>query len=276
METTGRSFGKIFDGLLLVFGGLPPAASLTVISLLLGVLMLFAFKWLGNPEALETSRRRMQAHLMEMRLFDREPKIVIKALRDLLWWNLRFFVASLRPALVATAPMVLLFVQMEHYYGVRPLQPGESAVVTATLQPSAEAPDTVELHASNGLRVATRPVRVPRLSQVSWRIEAEKPGDHRILLEVDGERVTKTVTVGEAPTRVSMRRVVRGDQAFWLYPIEEPFESSKVRFLEVRYPTTEVSIAGLRTHWLVWLVLISVVGAFAIRAAVNTRRPGLL
>lgn len=279
MELIGRIFGGIFDAYLAVFGALSPGASLTVMSLLLGVLMLLAFKWVGDPKELETSRHRMQAFLMEMRLFDQEPKIVFGSMGRLFWWNLRFFVASLRPAVIATIPMVLLFVQMEHYYGRRPLRDGESAVVTAKLRHFEKSSQNVQLESSPGVAVETPPVRSPKRELVSWRIRADagtnELSEATLTLVLGKAEVTKSVTTGVGRTRVSMRRVSTVPD-LTLYPVESAIEANNVLWVDVAYPSIDVAIFGLELHWLIWLVLISVIGAFGIRWGVNAWRPNTL
>jgi len=273
MHALGRIFGGLFDGLLFVFGWLGPAMSLAAISLLLGVLMLLAFKWLGDEDALTVSRKRMAAHLMEMRLFDRNPWLVFRSMGRLMAWNGRFFVASLRPAIIATAPMILLFVQMERYYGVRPLDPGEAAVVTARVD--AALADAVGLEASgDAVEVETRGVRA-RDGTVSWRVRGKAEGAAQLVLTGLDQEVAKSIHVGTHPTPISVRRG-RSTQDQLLHPAEPPIEAAGVRWIELSYPTTTISMFGLDAHWLVWLVLISVIGVFPIRALVNRVRPDTL
>ncbi len=284
MYTLGRIFSAVFDGYLAAFGWLSPAASLVLLSLLLGLLMLYAFKWVGNPSALERSQARMQAHLMEMRLFDNEPRVVLRSMGRLLWWNLRFFFASLRPAVFATLPMVLLFVQMEHYYGVRALEPGETAVVTVELvggEPTMR--ETIELAPTFGVaRVSSPPVRARTrgpINKVSWQVRGLEPGVELMVLRVGKRTYGKTLHVAEDPTTrrqtISMRRV-RRDSETLLYPIEPRLPEGPVYSIDVAYPQTDTAVLGFELHWLIWLVLVSVFGAFLLKWIVERFKPGAL
>lgn len=277
MEIVGRIFGGLFDVLLLPFSALSPGWSLFAISMVLGVLMLLAFKWIGEPAELELGKNRMQAHLMEMRLFDREPRLVFKAMGQLFWWNFRFFLATLKPMLVATAPMILLFVQMDHFYGYRPLHPGETTVVTAKLEDFEPAlAGAVELRATDDVvEVQTPPVRSPARRLVSWRIRGLQEGQSQLELRVGEDTVTKSVTVGHELRKVSRRRVSNGRDLL-LHPIEDPMDAGPVRFVELDYPAIEIEWLGYRTHWLVWLFFVSLFGALIVRWIVNAWRPGTL
>jgi hypothetical protein len=272
MEFLGRIGGALFDGLLALLGRLSPGASLTVISLLLGLGMLYALRWFGDPRALDRSIRRMQAHMMEMRLFDREPKLVFVAMRRMFAANVRLLAAILKPTAVALVPMVLLFVQMEHYYAMRPLRPGESAIVTAEVDAGELAPDDIVLVGSEGVDVRTPAVRSPGRDLVSWQIRARHEGTHALVLRHGSHEATKSVTVSRARAVVSLRRASRPFEVF-LYPVESSLDDSVARWIEVDYPRTDVRILGLQTHWLVWLFFISFFGAVLVRWAVNARRP---
>lgn len=275
MEILGSIFGAIFDGLVAVFGWLGPGGSLTVLSLLLGVGMLLAFKWVGEPGALEHAMAKMQAYMMEMRLFDREPKLVFGAMGRLFWWNGKLFTALLRPVLVATLPMILLFIQMDHYYGMRPLEVGETAVVTARFTDDEALEGPIQLTAEDGVEVETLGVRSPDRGIVSWRVRALEEGVSQLTLTVGEEEITKSVTVSDALQRVSKRRARKAADAM-LYPIEPRIAGGPVSWIDVRYPAISVSILGMSTHWLVWLFIISLVGALVVRWIVNFWRPGTL
>jgi uncharacterized membrane protein (DUF106 family) len=275
MDALGSIFGAAFDGFVAVFGWLGPGWSLTVLSVLLGVAMLFAFKWIGEPGALERAMAKMQAYMMEMRLFDREPKLVFGAMGRLFWWNFKLFAALLRPVLVATLPMILLFIQMDHYYGMRPLEVGESTVVTAKVEDREAFYGPILLTAEDGAVVETLGVRSPERGIVSWRVRAEQEGVSLLTLSVGEEEITKTLTVGEELQRVSKRRARRAADAM-LFPVEPRLPAGAVAWVDVRYPAISVSVLGIPMHWLVWLFIISLVGALVVRWIVNFWRPGSL
>ena len=275
MDVVGSICGALFDGLVLAFGWLGPGGSLTVISVLLGVVMLVAFKWIGQPGALEGAMAKMQAYMMEMRLFDREPKLVFGAMGRLFWWNGKLFMALLRPVLVATLPMILLFIQMDHYYGMRPLEIGETAVVTAKFNDEEAFAGPIQLTSEPGVTVETQGVRSPKRGVISWRVRAEEQGVSQLTLAVGEEQLTKTVTVNDELERVSKRRPLKAADAM-LYPIEPRLPSGAVSWIDVRYPPIDVSILGVPMHWLIWLFIISLVGALVVRWIVNFWRPGTL
>jgi hypothetical protein len=213
--------------------------------------------------------------MMEMRLFDREPKLVFTAMGRLFYWNGKLFMVLLRPALVVTLPMILLFIQMDHYYGMRPLEVGETAVVTAKIGEEEALMGPVELTSEDGVEVETKGVRSPGRQIISWRVRAAAEGVAELKLTVGEQELTKTVTVGHEPTRVSKRRAYKAADAL-LYPIEPRLDEGPVAWVDVRYPPTDIAIVGVPMHWLIWLFIISVIGALVVRWGVNAWRPSTL
>lgn len=276
MEVVGRVFGALFGAWLAVFGWMPVGANLALLSLILGLLMLRVFAWVGDVAGLERAKDRMQAHLMELRLFEREPLLVFRAIGRLFYWNFRFMFATLKPVVVATLPMILLLIQMEHYYGVRPLRAGEATLVTAQLRDlgSAES-QAVTLQAVGSVTVETPPVRSWRRGLVSWRIRAGDGGQGSVRLLLGKLDLSKSVTISERPTPVSIRRASQPGDVL-LHPIEPGLAPGPVAWIEVTYPHALVAVGGLELHWLVWFFLISLFGALIVRWAVNSVRPNTL
>ena len=270
----GSLFGALFDGMMVPLQALSLGWSLAIISTLLGAVMLVVFKYTGDPDLLYTSIKKMQAYMMEMRLFDTEPKLVFKAMGNLFWWNFKSILALLGPMLWVTVPMLLLFFQMEHYYGMRPLEPGESTVVTVKFA-STEDIDAVSLESGSGSEVATNPVIAPRRAMASWRVQALEEGHHILVLRVGERTYEKSLDVGYGRVRVSKRRASARPDGL-VYPVEPMLEGGPVSWIDVRYPTTDTPWLGTSMHWLLWLVIVSLIGALLVRWVVNMWRPHTL
>jgi len=271
----GQLFGALFDGMMVPMQALSLGWSLAIISTLMGAVMLVVFKYTGDPELLYTSIKRMQAYMMEMRLFDREPTLVFKAMGNLFWWNFKSIVALLGPMLWVTVPMVLMFFQMEHYYGMRPVEPGESAVVTVKFHDFDDIDGPVTLESGSGTEVETGAVLAPRRDMASWRVKGLEAGHHALTLRVGDTTYEKSFDVGTERVRVSKRRAFAGPDAF-VYPVEPKLEAGPVSWIDIRYPATDTAWLGTTMHWLAWLVIVSLVGALLVRWLVNLWRPHTL
>ena len=172
--------------------------------------------------------------------------------------------------------MVLLFVQMEHYYGMRPIRPGESTVVTAKLSDFNPAQrGEVQLRASTpNVEVLTPPVRSQSRNIVSWQVRGVHEGQGALVLSSGEQEIEKTVTVSSTPRVVSKRRASRPADVL-LYPVEPSISSaSAASWIDIRYPAIDVEMLGIPMHWLIWLFIVSFFGALIVRWRVNARRPG--
>ena len=239
---------------------------LAVLSLALGVGMLLVFGKTSNQEAIKATKRLLWAHLLELRLYSDEPLMVWKAHTGLLSANVRYLALMLKPVVILTVPMLLLFPHFEAYFGMAPLPQGSTANLTVqmkkTLQP-ADAPPQLQPPAN--VAVETPGVRSPSDNQVTWRIRALQPGSGVMKIVLPDGTVEKKIVTGGGPDYISARRVGSFAQMF-LYPGEMPLSSSWVDWVEVSHPGAEVRWLGFQLHWVIWLLLLSMISALLLKS----------
>jgi hypothetical protein len=254
METARRSASAIIAGILSPFSGHNAMLSLVPLSVLLGMAMLWVFRRTSNQAAIRKVKAELQAHLYEMRLFTDEPLLIWKAQWGLLTANVRYLAMMLVPALVLTIPMMLIFAQLECFYGYAPLEPGQQAIVT--VQMKGQGGQAPVLRAPDGISVDSPAIRMDGGQQISWRIRAIRPvtGDLQFLFP--GQTLDKSVRVGAEPQYISERRVSSVLDLLW-YPAESRLPAGPVDWIELRYPPATVHALGLDLHWLVWLLILS-------------------
>jgi choline-sulfatase len=140
--------------------------TLVPLSALCGFLTALVFRRFA-PAGTKQTVNRILAHILELRLFLDEPRLIFKAQRDLLRENLRLLSQIAIPCLIAAPLFALVIWQADRVYGRGPLAAGEPVVVTAQ--------GDVQLHAPAGLIVETPAVHVRRTNQVSWRVRPTRP-----------------------------------------------------------------------------------------------------
>ncbi len=236
--------------------GMPALLSLVPISILSGIGMLLVFRHTSDQTAVRRAKSLVTAHLLEFRLFMDEPRLIMKAQRDLIVANARFLKLMLRPVVVLALPMGLLLAAMEAFYGHAPLRVGEPVIVTAQTKHEALS---LSLKAPDGIMVETLPVHVAADRQVSWRIRPLRATNAELELIHGDHAVSKSISSGSGMRYVSERR--GSVTNLLLRPSESPLSDSELDWIEVRYPAA--TILGL--HWLVWFFAISAVIALALR-----------
>ena len=151
---------------------------------------MMAWSLFPNRAAVRAAGKRLQADLLEMRLYSSEPALMWAAQKALVRDNVRWLALLLPPALVLGLPLAWLFVQLDGIYGRSPLPVGGDAVVTVQLKRALEPADAAAtLQAPPGIAVESPPVRIIARRQISWRIRALRPvrGELRFVMLPAGD-----------------------------------------------------------------------------------------
>lgn len=248
-------------------------------SLVSAVLALLVYKKVSNQEGIERVKRKMQASLFEIRLFNDDLRAITRAQGAFLLANLRYLGLNLKPLLWLLVPFVLVFVHLEPRFRYEGLASGETAIVKARVavagDEGARPKPEMALRAAEGLAVTSPPVWSARRGEMAWRLEAERPGAYQVTVATNGAEHAKEVRVGDrlavhAPLRPEPRIL---DQL--AHPAERPLpDGSGLEAIEVSYserdwgkvPKTDVAIAW----WFWWLVLM-LVFAFALRGPMGVQ-----
>ncbi|MCW5980593.1 MAG: hypothetical protein KIT09_21110 [Bryobacteraceae bacterium] len=245
---------------------IPQWLSLVIVSGVSGVALLWLFSKTSNPVKIKRTKKKLQAHLLEMRLYADDPGVILRAQKNLMVQNLRYFALMLKPALAATVPMIALLLILDGYYGKAPLKIGEPAIVTVQMEDAARvnaAPPKLE--APPAIVIETPAVRAVGERQASWRIRpaAEFRGDLRVV--ANGVSATKSIAAGDGRRFVSSRRV-HSIPALLLYPGERPLGAGGIEWIELEYPSASVRMFGIETHWLVWFCIFSLATALVFKS----------
>ncbi len=261
---------RAFDLMFRLMRPLPPLAELAVFSILTAIFSLLVFRWTSNQKAIRRVKDRIGAHVLEVRLFPDQLRVVARAYLTLLGNILLYLRHSLRPLLVLTVPLLLLFVQMEAYFGRRPLEPGQDFLLRATLE-NAESLDHTMLQLPPGLVMTAPPVRIPPDREVDWRLKAEHPGNYDVRLAVGGAETAKKVVVGGSLARVNVERARGGIWQQTLNPGEALLPKAGVfDHIEVQYPPRVFHLRTWEIDWIVPFLAITLVAALALKGFLRT------
>jgi hypothetical protein len=266
METINRVIDAF---LLLVYGSFswaPPVAGLTFMAAAAGVAMLWVFGRTSDQKRMKQVKRRVQASLLELRVFVNEPAISLRAQRTLLTANLSYLALALRPALWMIVPMGLLLIHLEAFYKRAPLTMSEPALITMGMASGwdAAAPPPL-LTAPPGIAILGPPVRVAAAREVTWRIVPLSPvSAANLVFRFHGQQVSKWIEAGDRQRYVPGRNVRSGWGAI-LSPGEGRIHADFAEWIEVRYPDTALRVLGFRVNWLVWFFAVSTVAALLLK-----------
>lgn len=237
--------------------------ALWIISAVTGVVMLWLWRYTSNQKAIGDVRRKISANLLASRLFKDDLSVTFQAQRQIVWQAIRLLGHSLKPMAIMMIPFVLIMAQIGLRYEHRPLPAGQKARVKVTLKPGTTwkgVGDQIQLPEGMA-KDANDPCRVEPLRTVDWRITPTKPGEFKLCFGKGADAVDMPLRVGDGFVRVSR---MRGGGFFdrLLYSAEPSIPKSSVfESIEVDYPTRATLVFGWDVHWLLTLLVLSIVFA---------------
>jgi uncharacterized membrane protein (DUF106 family) len=265
MQAVGKIITWVFELILTPFSDLSPIWGLLAVSVLTGIVMVLIFKYTSNQPAIRSTKDKISAYFMEIRLFKDDLGLMLDAQKRILRTNLTYMKYSVIPMLVMIVPVILILVQLGIRYAARPLEPGENAIVELKL---AENPSTADIPISvepgNGIRLETPLLRMP--GKVSFRIGAVTEGEHELSILVGDERVSKTIVVSGQVRPVYAVKAKPSFMGALLYPGQAPLpEGSQVEEIYVKFPPQEVKVFGWNINWLVFFFIISIIAGYSLK-----------
>ena len=259
--------GGAINALLFPFRGLHPLVGLTVVSVVAGVAMLLVFKVTSNQKGVTAVKRRIAAGIFEIRLFNDDPRAIVRAQYDILRHTFTYLGLNMVPVLWMIVPLVLVIIQLQFHYGYRGLEPGDVALVKVTFNGDAppDEPD-VSLEVDPGIEVESPLLWIPSLREADWRIAATQPGEHEVRVRIGGEVYSKRVNVSDDIVRRTPVRPSAGFVDQLVYPVERPLpKNSPVESITVTYPEAEIGFLFWDMHWIIVFFIISIVTAFVLQ-----------
>jgi uncharacterized membrane protein (DUF106 family) len=262
-------FNSIVDSSLLfflaAFSWAPPVLGLSVLAAITGAAMLWIFGKTSDQPRMKEVKNRVWAALYELRVYVDEPRVTWRAQKALFSANFRYLALALRPALWIIAPMALLLVHLNAFYGRAPLPVERDAIVTMGMS-SAWDPDSPapQLSAPPQVLVTSLPVRVADTREISWRIRPVSAVSGQLTFWVEGQPVWKLIESGPRRRFIPGRSVNASFRTLWL-PGEHRIDSEKVEWIEIRYPEAFVSVLGVQWNWLLWFFGVSMAAALLLK-----------
>jgi uncharacterized membrane protein (DUF106 family) len=261
------ALGWLVDLVLYPLLGLPPLLSLLVVSVLTAAAMLPVIARTSDQKRLAETKRRIHAALLEIRLFNDDPRAVLRSLGDAFRLNVRYLRLSLVPLLWMALPLTLVVTHLQSIYGYSGLEPGVPALVKMDwrmAQGATSGSPHVELQAPDAVHVETGAVQLASSNEVLWRVVPATPGDYLLTIRAGGATESKTLHASGGPARRSPLRSSNVlDQL--LYPSEPPLAPpSPIARIAVTYPDAGIAVFGWNVHWLVVYLVLTMAAAFVI------------
>ncbi len=163
-------------------------------------------------------------------------------------------------------PVVLILIQLDLWFGYRPLKPGESVLLKVKLDRSPLQTD-LTLQPSPGVEIETPPLRIEEEKEIDWRVKATQDGDHALTFTLNDQSFTKQLVASQRPlAKISPARVANRFFDRLLAPGEPPIPAGlPVTRVEIVYPGQEMNLFGFSMHWLIAFFILSIIFGFGLK-----------
>jgi hypothetical protein len=214
-------------------------------------------------------KNRIQAHLLEVRLFPDRLGVVSRAYGRLLRLTGIYFTYTLKPLAILLLPLVILMVQLDLRFSRIPLHIHDSFILKAKLAGPGTL-DSDSLRLPKGLTLTAPPVSIPALQEVDWRIRADEYGVFLPAVVVTGRAFAKQVVVSKEITALPVKRARASVMEWFLNPVEQSLpRGGPLRSLEVNYAPRSLDLGYFVTNWLVFFLVVSLVSGLIFKFALG-------
>jgi len=246
-----------------------PSTLVIVISIVIGLLMVIAFRYTSDQKAIGRAKDRLKAQLLAVRLFQDQLPVVMRAYARILRGTGNYLRLAFTPFLIAILPVTFLIVQLDRYLGWVPLRPAQAFLVEVRVDDSALVNEVV-LQLPPELASSAPAVHVPSEKEVVWRVLAQREGQYDIHIAAAGQTISKQVVVSPGPARLSP---VRLRDHFWerLFVSGEPplADNSPVQSIAISYPPRAITFAGMEWNWIVLFFIVSLIAGFVFKTVLG-------
>jgi len=259
---------SFFDLLITPFRGVHPLWYLFVFSLLTGIFMLLIFRYTSNQKKIKETKDKIKAYLIEVRIFNEDLGILLSAQKNLLFYNAKYLIHALKPLLFMIVPVSIILIQLQGWFGYKPLVIGESTILKVKVTDEGRKMiSNLSIKTDRGLVVETPPLRNSEEREVAWRIRANEIGEHTIIIKAQDYSFQKKVVISDKQlARVSPSVVGSSPLEIIFNPGEKPITKNPlIKRIEVGYPFRSIEILGWRIHWLVLFFVFSIISGFAFK-----------
>lgn len=252
MNALNHVLDAVFDVLLWPLEKLGRGPALVIVAGVFGVLALLAFKHLSRQKSIARVKDKIKAHLIEIRIWADDPRIVFRAIGKVLWANVRYLALNLLPFVPLSIPFTFVIAQCVVRYGFDPapvhaagehrLAGGGTTVRVALKRGEETRIAKLELHLPEGLEAVSPLVRIPSEGVAFQEIVARRAGTFELeCVLADGARATKRFVAGELAPRMLQPDRGSGFWSAWLWPAEDalPSDSTFAR-IAVEYPDADL------------------------------------
>lgn len=278
IHTINYVLTKLFDIILYPFSFISPFWGILFLSILMSFVVLYIYKWISSPRAVKSAKDKIKADILAIRIYKDLWRVIAGSFFKSLGHTFHYFGLNLLPLLIIIPILFPAFVQMDIRYGMKPFQVGDEIIIKAAFSQDPNDLD-VELLASDNFKPKMNPVFINAyrvyeesgekkypIKEVNWKVKATREGTAKIRIKVRDKVYEKQLVIGDFRGATSNKKMNKSSLEHFIYPAEKLLSNpGELVNIYIQYPGSEVTFAGLTTHWLVFNIILVVIIVLALK-----------
>jgi len=250
------AYNAVFEAWFGLLAPLAPWLQILLTALPVTLLALLVFRYASNQDGIRLAKERIKGYLLELWLYKDDLGVMLRAQGQVMLYSLRYLGLALVPMAVMSVPLAPVIVQLESQFAFRSLQPGETAILTVTMDSVKPVSRLdVVLSLPEGVERDTPALRLDEAGQLLWRLRVDSPGRHDLAITVDGQRFTRRLLVGAGVGALWPQAYNAADWRVLGSAAEPPLPAgSVVTGTRIDYPRARGEFLGLSSAS--WLLLL--------------------
>jgi uncharacterized membrane protein (DUF106 family) len=225
--------------------------SLFVISVVLGVILVFIYGKVSAQKSIAKVKKKISANILESILFRHDVGVSLSAQGKAMMLALNYAALAIPPLIILLVPVILILGQLFPVFGLHDPQKSSPLIVTAQLT-TPDAVKEVRLISSGDKNEEFLSVGATSILEKSWRIDSLP---EKIIFESKNGAITLPVS-GDS-------RIPGIDSVWmaWIFGyLTVPSElSNQVKSLHIEFPDRTIYWLGLEWNWIILFFIVSLV-----------------
>ncbi|MBI4150473.1 DUF106 domain-containing protein [Candidatus Woesearchaeota archaeon] len=227
---------------------LGPTFFIILLSLLVSLLVTFAYKWLTDQEMMKTLKEDIKRHQAELKKHKDNPKKFMEVQKQAMSKNMKYMTSSLKPSLFTLIPLLLIFGWLNSHMSFEPLQPNTPFTVITYFVEGASGNATLVV--PEGLTVLGENPKQINDKKAAWQVKG-KTGEYLLEVQYNEKSFTKDILVQK--------------ENGYKQPVT-PFKDSLVTAIEVPHEKIiTLNLFGWKLGWLGAYIIFSLIFSMVLR-----------
>ena len=265
---------KFFDILLYPFQFLGDFWAILFLSILVSLIVLIVYKYISSPVKIKQAKNQIKSSILAIRLYKDFWKVITGSFLKSLLYTLKYFFLNFGPVLIIIPLLFPLFVQMDVRYGMHPFKSGDIFFVKAIFNTNL-GDLQIRLLENRRFTPEMNPVfinayrdeeRTVPMREANWKLKILDKGTGYIQIQVNDRVFSKTLVSGEYSGALSNKIFKESSVNHFIYPVEKLLAGSQyLESISIHYPPRSISFLGIKTHWLVYHLILVFIIVLALR-----------